>query len=155
MKPHTHKQRIATEEPPCNGQKETYWWGLNQFYSRETSRLIFTQLQITNICSVRIGVPYLINETSQWHTCNQKHCDERKWRAKWRFEARTQEYHKQGHTLWKQAYSNILKSLPLKWKCSDKNSDTFHISAQNIDCGYSLEPLLRGGSNEYPQCIFF
>ena len=23
---------------------------------------------------------------------------------------------------------------------SDKNSDIFHISAQNIDCGYSLEP---------------
>ena len=28
----------------------------------------------------------------------------------------------------------------------------FLISAQNIDCGYSLEPPLRGGSNEYPQC---
>ena len=31
----------------------------------------------------------------------------------------------------------------------------FHISAQNIDCGYSLEPPRRGGSNEYPQSIFF
>ena len=31
----------------------------------------------------------------------------------------------------------------------------FHISAQNIDCGYSLEPPHRGGSNEYPQSIFF
>ena len=30
----------------------------------------------------------------------------------------------------------------------------FHISAQNIDCGYSLEPPLRGGSNEYPQSMF-
>ena len=27
---------------------------------------------------------------------------------------------------------------------------TFHISAQNIDCGYSFEPPHRGGSNEYP-----
>ena len=28
-----------------------------------------------------------------------------------------------------------------KGKISDKNnSDIFHISAQNIDCGYSLEP---------------
>ena len=27
------------------------------------------------------------------------------------------------------------------------------ISAQNIDCGYSLEPPRRGGSNEYPQSI--
>ena len=41
-----------------------------------------------------------------------------------------------------------------KWKCSDKNSDMFHISAQNIDCGYSLEPPRRGGSNEYPQSMF-
>ena len=29
----------------------------------------------------------------------------------------------------------------------------FHISAQNIDCGYSLEPPRRGGSNEYPQSM--
>ena len=34
-------------------------------------------------------------------------------------------------------------------KFSDKNSDIFHISAQNIDCGYSLEPSWRGGYNEY------
>ena len=30
----------------------------------------------------------------------------------------------------------------------------FLISAQNIDCGYSLEPPHRGGSNEYPQSMF-
>ena len=30
----------------------------------------------------------------------------------------------------------------------------FHISAQNIDLGYSLEPPRQGGSNEYPQCMF-
>ena len=35
-----------------------------------------------------------------------------------------------------------------------KNSDIFHISAQNIDCGYSLEPPRRGGSNEYSQSTF-
>ena len=29
-----------------------------------------------------------------------------------------------------------------KWKISDKHSDIFHIFAQNIDCGYSLEPPL-------------
>ena len=34
-----------------------------------------------------------------------------------------------------------------------KSSDIFHISAQNIDCGYSLEPPRRGGSNEYPQSM--
>ena len=36
-----------------------------------------------------------------------------------------------------------------------KNSDIVHISAQNIDCGYSLEPPRRGGSNEYPQSMFW
>ena len=41
-----------------------------------------------------------------------------------------------------------------KWKFSDKNSDKFHISAQNIHCWYSLEPPRRGGSNEYPQSMF-
>ena len=35
-----------------------------------------------------------------------------------------------------------------------KTSDIFHISAQNIDCGYSLEPPRRGGSNKYPQAMF-
>ena len=35
-----------------------------------------------------------------------------------------------------------------------KNSNIFHVSAQNIDCGYSLEPPQRGGSNEYPQSMF-
>ena len=33
--------------------------------------------------------------------------------------------------------------------------DIFHISAQNIDCGYSLEPPHRGGSNDYPQSMFW
>ena len=51
----------------------------------------------------------------------------------------------------KHAYSNILKILqPKKKNFQIKNSDIFHISAQNIDCGYSLEPPRRGGSNEYP-----
>ena len=36
-----------------------------------------------------------------------------------------------------------------------KKSDIFHISAQNIDCGYSLEPPRRGVSNEYPQSMFW
>ena len=41
-----------------------------------------------------------------------------------------------------------------KGKFSDKNSNIFHISAQNIYCGYSLEPPRRGGSNKYPQSMF-
>ena len=36
-----------------------------------------------------------------------------------------------------------------------KKSDIFHISVQNIACGYSLEPPQRGGSNEYPQSMFW
>ena len=49
--------------------------------------------------------------------------------------------------------------IQIYWKLhhqnvKDKNSDTFHISAQNIDFVYSLEPPRRGGSNEYPQSIF-
>ena len=30
----------------------------------------------------------------------------------------------------------------------------FHISAQKLDYGYSLEPPRHGGSNEYPQSVF-
>ena len=34
-------------------------------------------------------------------------------------------------------------------------SDISHISAQNIYCGYSLEPPRWGGSNKYPQSMFW
>ena len=53
----------------------------------------------------------------------------------------------------KHAYSNILKIPPPKTEVSDKISDIFHISAQNIDCGYSLEPPRLGGSYEYQQSM--
>ena len=36
-----------------------------------------------------------------------------------------------------------------------RNFDIFLIFAQNIDCGYTLEPPRRGGSNEYPQSMFW
>ena len=52
----------------------------------------------------------------------------------------------------KHTYSNILKLLqPKNENFQIKNSDIFYLSAQNIDCGYSLEPPRRGGSNEHPQ----
>ena len=55
----------------------------------------------------------------------------------------------------KHAYSNILKILqPKNENFQIKSSDIFHISAQNIDCRYSVEPPLRGGSTEYPQSMF-
>ena len=41
-----------------------------------------------------------------------------------------------------------------KGKFSDKNFYILHISDQNIDCEYSLEPPRRGGSKEYPQSMF-
>ena len=42
-----------------------------------------------------------------------------------------------------------------KKKKKKKNYDIFHISAQNIDCWYSLEPPRPGGSNEYPPSMFW
>ena len=41
-----------------------------------------------------------------------------------------------------------------KWKFSDEKFWYFSISAQNIDCGYSLELPQWGSSNEYPQSMF-
>ena len=57
-------------------------------------------------------------------------------------------------TLRKHAYSNILKIFELEMKNFHiKNSDNFHISAQNTDCGYLLELHQRGSSNKYPQSM--
>ena len=56
------------------------------------------------------------------------------------------------------------KPIQIYWKfyhqTKKKNSGSkilifFYISAQNIDCGYSLEPPRRGGSNEYPKFMFW
>ena len=35
-----------------------------------------------------------------------------------------------------------------------KNSCSFHIFAEDINCGYVLEPPRRGGFNECPQSMF-
>ena len=59
------------------------------------------------------------------------------------------------NTLQKHAYSNIMKILPSKNEnLLIKNSDIFHVSAKNIDCGYLLEPPQWGSSNKYPQSMF-
>ena len=47
---------------------------------------------------------------------------------------------------------NFTKSRLFKYT---EHSDIFHISAQNIACGFSLGPPRRGGFNEYPQSMFF
>ena len=53
--------------------------------------------------------------------------------------------------MWKHAHSNILKISPPKTESFQiKILKFFNISAQNIDCEYSLELPCRGGSNEYP-----
>ena len=36
-----------------------------------------------------------------------------------------------------------------------RKNETFHVFAQNIDCGYKFEPPGQGGSNEYPQAMFW
>ena len=55
----------------------------------------------------------------------------------------------------KHTYSNILKILPPKNENFQiKNLYILNIYDQNLDCGYSLEPPRRGGSNEYPQSMF-
>ena len=52
-------------------------------------------------------------------------------------------------------YKYIENFTSKNWKFSDKKTLIFfHISAQNTDFGYSLEPPRRGGSNEYPQSMF-
>ena len=52
--------------------------------------------------------------------------------------------------LQKHSYSNIYETLPPKTENFQiKNSDIFHISAQNTVCGY-----LQGSSNENPQSMF-
>ena len=45
--------------------------------------------------------------------------------------------------------------LALKLNFHLKTFDIFLSFAQNIDCGYTLEPPRRGGSNEYPQFMFW
>ena len=58
-------------------------------------------------------------------------------------------------------YENITKTRLFNYveNFTSKNGKfrklIFHIFAQNIDCGYSLEPAWRGGSNDYPQSFFF
>ena len=60
------------------------------------------------------------------------------------------------YSLRKHAYSNIYRKFYLQ-KLKNfqiKNSDIFHISAQSIYCGYSLQLPRRGSSKEYPQSMF-
>ena len=48
-------------------------------------------------------------------------------------------------------YTKKFLAVKMKIFTGKKN----YIFAENIDYGYTLEPPLRGGSNEYPQSMFW
>ena len=101
-------------------------------------------VQILTVHTVIFMASYLLSCRPECPSENGRICSQRCFK----------EYH---NTLRKHAYSNtcILKiSPPKNWKFSDKNSDIFHISAQNLDCGYSLELPCQGSSNKYTQPMF-
>ena len=54
----------------------------------------------------------------------------------------------------KKIFPNIVSG---KLKISPEDFDIFNILyfQQNRDCGYTLEPPRRGGSNEYPLSMFW
>ena len=56
---------------------------------------------------------------------------------------------KHAHIIYSNFFSSKIENF--QWK----KFDIFLIFAQNIDCGYMLEPPCRGGSNEYPQSTFW
>ena len=56
---------------------------------------------------------------------------------------------KHAHAIYRKCFG--CKNEKFQWK----NFDIVLIFAQNIDCGYTLEPPRRGGSNEYPQSMFW
>ena len=49
-------------------------------------------------------------------------------------------------------YIEFSEVVKLK-KFHQNNFDIFYIFAQNIDCGYMLEPPRPSGSNEYPHSV--
>ena len=56
---------------------------------------------------------------------------------------------KLAHAIYRDFFSFKIENFQLK------KIVIFLIFAQNIDCGYTLEPPRRGGSNEYPQSMFW
>ena len=58
------------------------------------------------------------------------------------------------NSLRKHAYSNVLKISSPKTESFQIKILIFFIFLLKTDCGYSLEPPRRGGSNEYPQSMF-
>ena len=68
---------------------------------------------------------------------------------------RTMLYARALYTLRKHAHAQRLFS-PVKIEIFIRKMLIFFLFLlQNIDCGYTLEPPRRGGSNEYPQSMFW
>ena len=49
-------------------------------------------------------------------------------------------------------YTDFFSPVKIENFTRKKKNDIF---AQNIHCGYTLEPPHRGGCNEYSQCMFW
>ena len=52
-------------------------------------------------------------------------------------------------------YTEVFKAVKKGKFSVQKKLIFFIIFAQNIECGYTLEPHRRGGSDEYQQSIFW
>ena len=52
-------------------------------------------------------------------------------------------------------YTEIFFHIKIQENFIGKILINFNMFAQNIDCGYTLEPPRRGGSNNYPQSMFW
>ena len=52
-------------------------------------------------------------------------------------------------------YTEIFFSAVKIENFTRKVFDIFNIFARNIHCDYTIEPPRRGGSDEYPQCMFW
>ena len=50
-------------------------------------------------------------------------------------------------------YTDFFSAVKIK-KFLSSEFYIFNIFTQNIDCGYTLEPPSRGGSNKYTQSMF-
>ena len=72
----------------------------------------------------------------------------------WRLQNSNEDVQENFFTLRKHSYSNILKFSPPKTESFQIKNLIFFIFLFKTDCGYSLEPPRRGGSNEYPQSMF-
>ena len=63
--------------------------------------------------------------------------------------------YKQKKMFYGRRYFEYLVRFVTLYSFQMKKSDISRVSAQNIDCRYSLEPPRRSGSNEYPQSMFW